>query len=187
MSSRSQLTARLVELAAKMDLGESYGECASFPCEPKSKPEKHYPTIYISGKEKPIDLPESGTATVQYVVRGRSINKRDGKERHSADIEIRTIEPEEEKEEKTLPGSAKKVSVKLSRLVPGMIEASALGDPMIVGIHRSEIQFGDRSRNNDGQFVGQETGGIDPHSMVLNHLNQPRELVQAEPVTALFG
>lgn len=29
--------------------------------------------------------------------------------------------------------------------------------------------------------------GIDPHSMVLNHLNQPRELVQAEPVTALFG
>jgi hypothetical protein len=29
--------------------------------------------------------------------------------------------------------------------------------------------------------------GIDPHTMVNNHLNQPRELVQAEPVTALFG
>jgi uncharacterized protein (DUF1501 family) len=29
--------------------------------------------------------------------------------------------------------------------------------------------------------------GIDPHTIVLNHLNQPRELVQAEPVTALFG
>ena len=29
--------------------------------------------------------------------------------------------------------------------------------------------------------------GIDPHTMVLNHLNQPRELVQAEPVTGLFG
>jgi len=29
--------------------------------------------------------------------------------------------------------------------------------------------------------------GINPHTMVLNHLNQPRELVQAEPVTALFG
>jgi hypothetical protein len=29
--------------------------------------------------------------------------------------------------------------------------------------------------------------GIDPHTMVLNHLNQPRELVQADPVTALFG
>ena len=28
--------------------------------------------------------------------------------------------------------------------------------------------------------------GIDPHTMVLNHLNQPREL-QAEPVTGLFG
>jgi len=29
--------------------------------------------------------------------------------------------------------------------------------------------------------------GINPHTMVLNHLNQPRELVQAEPVTGLFG
>jgi uncharacterized protein (DUF1501 family) len=28
--------------------------------------------------------------------------------------------------------------------------------------------------------------GIDPGTMVLNHLNQPRELVQAHPVTALF-
>ncbi len=29
--------------------------------------------------------------------------------------------------------------------------------------------------------------GIDPKTIVYNHLNQPRELVQAEPVTALFG
>jgi len=29
--------------------------------------------------------------------------------------------------------------------------------------------------------------GIDPHTMVMNHLNQPRELVQAEAVTGLFG
>ena len=29
--------------------------------------------------------------------------------------------------------------------------------------------------------------GIDPHSIVLNHLQQPRELVQAEPIPALFG
>ncbi|NBP25285.1 MAG: DUF1501 domain-containing protein, partial [Proteobacteria bacterium] len=29
--------------------------------------------------------------------------------------------------------------------------------------------------------------GIDPHTIVMNHLNQPRELVQAEPVTGLFG
>jgi len=31
------------------------------------------------------------------------------------------------------------------------------------------------------------TLGIDPHTIVYNHLNQPRELVQAEPVTGLFG
>jgi uncharacterized protein (DUF1501 family) len=29
--------------------------------------------------------------------------------------------------------------------------------------------------------------GIDPHTIVLNHLKQPRELVQAAPVTELFG
>src|SRR5436190_16433686 len=29
--------------------------------------------------------------------------------------------------------------------------------------------------------------GIDPHTIVYNHLNQPRELVQAEPVLGLFG
>jgi len=29
--------------------------------------------------------------------------------------------------------------------------------------------------------------GIDPHTIVMNHLNQPRELVQAEAVTGLFG
>ncbi len=29
--------------------------------------------------------------------------------------------------------------------------------------------------------------GINPRTIVYNHLNQPRELVQAEPVTALFG
>jgi hypothetical protein len=34
------------------------------------------------------------------------------------------------------------------------------------------------------------TLGIDPHTIVYNHLNQPRELVDArfgEPVTGLFG
>jgi hypothetical protein len=29
--------------------------------------------------------------------------------------------------------------------------------------------------------------GINPHTIVHNHLNQPRELVQAEPIPALFG
>jgi hypothetical protein len=29
--------------------------------------------------------------------------------------------------------------------------------------------------------------GIDPHTMVYNHLNQPRELVQGQPVTGLFA
>ena len=31
------------------------------------------------------------------------------------------------------------------------------------------------------------SSGINPQSIVFNHLNQPRELVKADPVTALFG
>jgi hypothetical protein len=31
------------------------------------------------------------------------------------------------------------------------------------------------------------TLGINPGTIVYNHLNQPRELVKAEPVTKLFG
>jgi Protein of unknown function (DUF1501) len=29
--------------------------------------------------------------------------------------------------------------------------------------------------------------GIEPHTLVYNHLNQPRELVQAQAVTKLFA
>jgi hypothetical protein len=29
--------------------------------------------------------------------------------------------------------------------------------------------------------------GLDPHTIVFNHLNQPREMVKGEPITALFG
>jgi len=29
--------------------------------------------------------------------------------------------------------------------------------------------------------------GLDPHTIVYNHLNQPREMVKGEPITALFG
>jgi hypothetical protein len=29
--------------------------------------------------------------------------------------------------------------------------------------------------------------GINPATMVMNHLNQPRELVKAEPVYGLYG
>jgi hypothetical protein len=29
--------------------------------------------------------------------------------------------------------------------------------------------------------------GIDPATIVMNHLNQPRELVQAQPIDALFA
>ena len=29
--------------------------------------------------------------------------------------------------------------------------------------------------------------GIDPETIVYNHLNQPRELVKAKPVTSLFA
>lgn len=104
----SPVTDLLVEFA-KLDLGskpESYGGCS--PCGPSDVPRKRYfPTVYISGQDKSIDLPDEGVATIEYKVRGRSMNERDGKKQHSADIEIRTIEPGKKPAAKKIQGMAK--------------------------------------------------------------------------------
>jgi len=91
----SRIHPRLVALAAKIDLGtkpEGAGCCS--PCDVPRSP--YYPTLYVSGRKQPIDIPEKGKATVEYRVRSRSSNKQgEEDERHSADIEIHSIEAHE--------------------------------------------------------------------------------------------
>ena len=136
---------RLVALAAKLDLGDKWEAERSCPPSP-SLQGVHYPSLYLNGKTKPIDLPEKGKATVEYRVVNRSTNKRNGEERHSADIEIRSIEPQEaDEDEQPKEGD----------------RAKLLSD--LRGLRR--LYFDSRPRNENGQYIGNETGGVDPNSM----------------------
>lgn len=235
---------------AKLDLGSKPETYPCAPCDSSAVPRRRYfPTVYISDQEKPIDLPDEGKAVIEYKVRGRSMNERDGKKRHSADIEIHTIEPGKKSAmSRKLLGTARLIpnafedlreAVGLSRgdvilrnldKVPKKIGASVtknydvmgpvlrralpefkaaqknrwtLGTQNSLAIHRDAlarqlrkgrsaartaaaaqtdiaraknkigfraqlseiIEFDSRPRNNNGQFVGAETGGADPDSM----------------------
>jgi hypothetical protein len=85
---------RLVELAAKIDLGDRF-EGSAGCCSPCPPERINYPRLYVSGKKEPIDIPKKGKAVVDYKVTNRSMNERDGEERHSIDIEVHSIEPME--------------------------------------------------------------------------------------------
>jgi hypothetical protein len=132
----------VIELA-KLDLGRKLGDMGC--CSPSSAGNtKYYPSIWIDDRDEPVDLPLRGKATVDYVVVSRTARERDGKTKYDASIEIRSIDPQTEKEQK-LPGSAK--AVKLGALVPGMISF-------------------DRVRNQDGEFAPETSGGgVDPNTM----------------------
>lgn len=86
---------RVRELAA-LDLGERpkdhLGGCESSPGERRRV---HYPTLYISGKNKKVlNLPRSGKAVIRYRVKSRSERSDtiDG-DRYTSDVEVRSIEP----------------------------------------------------------------------------------------------
>lgn len=135
------LPQRIIEFAGKIDLGrESYGICDT---KPSSSPKKYYPSLWIDGQASPIDLPQSGRATVNYKVVSRTSREVDGKTSHDANIEIQSIEPEE-KDKKKKPGAAS--AVKFSSL-PQRIIAFA------------------RDRNADGEFAPQVGGGAGPAEM----------------------
>src|SRR5205814_1594647 len=44
-----------------------------------------------------------------------------------------------------------------------------------------------RMRDRSGPMLDQGLSGIDPATIVYNHLNQPRELVKADAITRLFA
>jgi hypothetical protein len=205
---------RIVELA-KIDLGDKPGAGVCGPCEAPRR--MYYPSVYISGREKPVDIPDKGKAVIEYRVSGRSMNKRgDEQARHSTDIEIHSIEPIEEEEEKgpkegqaaRLLGDLRKVTGFETKPVGGGI-AAALREiarrnksrgagmvqkrywqpkrtrrqpPFANGQERDPMGFGanaqrrtsnaqrptffdSRPRNENGQYIADQTGGADPNSM----------------------
>lgn len=78
-----------------IDLGKKSGEGLGgnlCPCEPSSKSEVYYPTLYLEGKDDKLsDLPESGTMTVQFkVVRWEESKTKEG-ERYCCTVEVQKI------------------------------------------------------------------------------------------------
>lgn len=216
MTSANPILRRLTELASKIDLGEGRDALGSPVGCCELPPRRWFPSLYISGRKNPIDLPTKGKALVDYRVTGRSMNQRGEEDpRHSMDIAIQSIEPVEHDEDKEpkegeaakllsdlrkVTGFARlsdlKAEVKRVRGLPNFVvdylapmqmgtvarreqirrRAGTKGAQLRSAIERHRaagllsslrrlVEFDDRRRNENGQFVGNDTGGVDPNSM----------------------
>ena len=88
----SDLRPGMIEFA-KLDLGEKPPQ--AMPEGPVNK--RWYPTLHVADLEKELPLDDEGTAMITYKVQRRSSEKVNGKEKHSATIEVRTIETPDRK------------------------------------------------------------------------------------------
>jgi hypothetical protein len=142
-------TAKLTELKA-LDLGRTYSNdygplgCAGSIGAASKK--VSYPSFWVHDVEQPLDLPDSGMATIKYKVTSKTTRTRDGKSKHDADIEIQSIEPVKATKPKLKLAAGMKIA-HLGALLPGM------------------IQLDGRPRNGSGQFSPEEAGGPNPHSV----------------------
>ena len=149
-------TSRLIALATKIDLAEHHEEFPNPPIMNGGKKEPYYPSIHVSDKDAPIDLPVDGHAIVRYKVTGRSMDERDGKQRHGATIKIHSIE-----HQPVVPA--------IERMGKPLSEVNACssgGSFSARKLHRGMIVFGDpRPRNGEGQFSPVTEGVPSPNAM----------------------
>lgn len=150
----------------KLDLGytydEMYGSSACGLSSSSDSKKVQYPSLYVSRtKQDVMDLPETGKAVVEYVLTGRNMSKRDGKTSYGMDLQIKSFDPQ----------GAKKADVK--KMADG--EAVELSSKSQV----SSFKFSDRTRNGDGQFVGNVTGGADPVTMRQAYGQKPQRSLLA--------
>jgi hypothetical protein len=147
------LTAReeLIQLKA-IDLGYSYesmyGGCG---IDVAAKPDrKNYPSFYVSDRPDELDIPMEGQAVIKYKLRSKEMRQNEkGEKKHSASLEIHSIDPIKE-DKKPKQGER-------AKLVKFRAELDSI------------IHFGDpRKRNNLGEFSGAE-GGPDPTAMGITY------------------
>jgi hypothetical protein len=78
-------------MAKNIDLGMKMSEPLAVPESPKTD-KMSYPSLYIDSDKALPDIPDEGTMTVEYKVRGRSKNQSsDGSERHSLTLDVTKI------------------------------------------------------------------------------------------------
>ena len=74
----------VVPLGQKLDIG-----C----CGPVSSPSRmYYPSIYFRPQKAEIKIPDTGEAKIRYKVTNRETVTRDGETKHSASIDVLSIE-----------------------------------------------------------------------------------------------
>jgi hypothetical protein len=124
--------ARLIELQ-KLDLGDTYdAPCGLVGGENRTR---YYPSIWISGQSKAIDLPKEGEGKIRFRVTSRSANTdRDGKTKYGATVEVLSIETPEK------DARLKKLSAAVDQLV--------------------ELASDPRPRNGLGQYENQDQGPV---------------------------
>jgi hypothetical protein len=96
VSARLKLKDILEFKATDLGYTNDYPGCCDY--EPSKK---RYPSLYVSDKDEAIDLPLSGMARVKYKLMGTTTRQdEEGKKKHSADIQIESIEPIEDEDPK---------------------------------------------------------------------------------------
>jgi len=164
----------------KLDLGYTYEEmypsalCGSSSGSSSSDKKTQYPSLYVNRtKGDVMDIPETGKAVVEYVLTGRNMSKRDGKTTYGMDLQIKSFDPQ----------GTKKADAKMKK--DGLAVAMSSKSPRLqVSKSPSLHSFSDRTRNGDGQFVGNVTGGADPVTMRQAYGEKPKRSLLAPGVGA---
>ena len=159
----------------KLDLGYTYEEMYPTPCGSSGSDKKtQYPSLYVNRtKGDVMDIPETGKAVVEYVLTGRNMSKRDGKTTYGMDLQIKSFDPQ----------GTKKADAKMKK--DGLAVAMSSKSPRLqVSKSPSLHSFSDRTRNGDGQFVGNVTGGADPVTMRQAYGEKPKRSLLAPGVGA---
>lgn len=173
---------RLVELAKKIDLGDHFEGPTCAPLD--SNPRVNYPTLYVSGKKESVELPDKGTATIQYRIRNRSMTKYGEDEaKHSVDIEVQSIEPHEEKDKSPREGDPAKLLEDVRKLrllargdifkkaLPGYLEHSSIRGGSVAAQQAEALQQIRRIRQR-----AKAVGGL-----VVDTLGGPRVMRVTKP------
>jgi hypothetical protein len=88
---------RLETLLAAKDLGYTYAEIEPIGSS-DYRTKRQYPTLYIQGIADDIELPEKGKAVIEYRIASKTINEEGDKKRVSYSLEVRSIDPVDDKD-----------------------------------------------------------------------------------------
>ncbi|MDR0532724.1 MAG: hypothetical protein LBH01_02095 [Verrucomicrobiales bacterium] len=197
---------RLRELSEKIDLGKAWKpEPPVFPANPK--PRIDYPNMYIYDREGLENFPRAGKAVIDYKIERFSTTDRDGKILNDLTLQIKSIEPFKDKEDKlahkvTNGDRAKPLAVNFAYAVQGQVPESPLsirlrkkakpaGIAAIGGkngkalerLHVISRLLDDRIRNPQGQFVANQGGGADPNSMNAAYRKKKSPLLRGTSIS----